>query len=252
MPKHWTKSAPDYLVRAYQNRKIGNGRAILERLLRDERMQSAWAELARHVRTDQQWMRVWSAIAYAKLKSNQATRLHKRRSEERDEYRTLAGKFATLAKKIENGPLDVLTYELWGHEDLAALHIRNDLAALRAADLYEMAEERRCEVAHQILPHWPGAADFLRGLEKCALTLADNAMNKPRPDERSSDNVAARVFVWHLGERFRDIFGKAMLGTLAKIADVTFNRVEMDQQFSKGFVQNVLLGIVKRGVKISR
>ncbi len=231
MAKQWVKTAPKSLILAYENRKIGNGRAILERLLCDERMRTAWTQLAHHSRTDKQWLRVWSVIAYAKKKSNEASRAHKRRSDERDEYRQLSKKFSELATKIENGPLDVLAYELLSQDTLGALHLEN---------LYHMDTQQRVEVAHKILPSWPSASELLRGLEKHAQELAGDAMKKPRADERSSGDIAARTFIWRLGHDFKSIFGNAMLGTLGKIADVIFDSKE---DFSRSFAQNAMKGV---------
>ncbi|MDP2786373.1 MAG: hypothetical protein Q8O38_17535 [Sulfurimicrobium sp.] len=232
MTKQWLKAAPERLVLAFQNREIGNGRALLERLLCDDRMRFAWKEIAPHVQDDQQWIEVWSAIVYAKRKSNQAGRLRKRRSDERDVYRVLANKFSTLAKGIENGPLDVLAYELFPQDVLEALHVR-----------------QRSDVG-RILSCWPGASELLRGLEMRALMLADDAMSKPRADDRGSGNVAARTFVWYLGQDFHTMFGQQMLGTLARITEVTFNS---DEGFNRSFVQSALSGcIAKRGGVILR
>lgn len=233
MTKKWAKNAPDRLVRAYENREIGKGRDLLERLLRDERMKLTWAELARHVRTDQQWLRVWSAIVYAKSESNKAGRLRKQRGAERDDYQALARKFSALARKIENGPRDLLAYELLPQDVLAALHVSN---------LHDMDVIERCDVAHRLLPCWPSAPELLRGLEKFALAQAAHAMDKQRPEERGSGNVAARTFVWYLGQDFRTMFGKPLLGTLAKIADVTFD-VDLDCEFTRSFVQGTLRGV---------
>jgi hypothetical protein len=236
MRSQWAKDAPAHLVRAYQDHEIRNGRVLLGRLLeRRDWITSPWTQLSRRVQTDRQWLRVWSAIAYAKAKSKRAVRMpHKPRSEEHDDYRALAKKFAGLAKKIEDGPLDVLSYELWGQEDWAAL---------QAPDLNEMAAQQRCDAAYQILDHWPSAVDLLHGLEKRALTLAKEAMIKRRPDARSRGDIELRTFVWHLGKEFRLIFGKELLGTLAIIADMAFDRGDEDEPTSRSFVQSVLRGV---------
>lgn len=232
MTRHWLKTAPERLVQAHQNREINNGRVILERLLCDQRMQYAWKELTRQVTTNQQWIDVWLAIAYAKSKSNKANR-RKPRSDERDDYQTLANKCASIANKIENGPLDILAYELFPQDVLKALHIGN---------FHDMDSLQRCDIAHKLLPRWPSAPELLRGLEKYALMLADDAMNKPRADERDSGDVNARIFVWHLGHGFIRIFKKPMHGTLARITDVALDRAP-DKEISRSFVQSVLRGV---------
>ena len=237
MKRRWAKDAPTRLIRAYEDREFSNGRVLLGRLLGkdSEWIKSPWTELSRHVQTDEKWLRVWSAISSAKAKSNKvANSRHKTRAEERDDYQALATKFAELANGIENGPLNVLTYELWEQEDWAALH---------KADLNKMPAEQRCAVAHQLLRHWPSAPDLLRGLERRASMLASDAMKKRRPDARSSGDKELRTFVWHLGQEFSLIFKQQKLGTVMTIAEITFNRVEEHQQLSRSFVQSVLRGV---------
>jgi len=106
-----------------------------------------------------------------------------------------------------------------------------------------MGTEQRINAAHKLQTDWPGAAELLRGLAKKASELAEGAMKKARPDDRSSGDVAARTFVWHLGNDFHAMFGKALLGSLAKIVDVTFNKTGTDEEFSKSVIQNILRGI---------
>ena len=234
MKTKWAKNAPACLIRAYKERKIGNGHNLLGRLLGkdSEWIESPWTQISRHVRSDQQWLRVWTAIAYAKSQSNRALRSRRKtRGDERNEYHALATKFANLANQIENGPLDILTHELWSPEDWAALNVAN---------LNEMDAKERFDAAHQILKYWPSATDLLRGLGNRASTLASDAMTKPRPDERDRGDIEGRVFLWHLAKEFQLIFGKQMLGTLANIANVTFNRVGKSRQFEKSFVQSLL------------
>lgn len=227
MTKGYLKNAPDRLVRAHQNREISNGRSILERLLSDERMRTVWKELAGYNLNDKKWLGVWQAIAWAKFNSNKVNK-RKRRSDERDDLQRLANQFAKLAKMIENGPLDVNAYELLPQSVLDALHIGN---------LHELTVLEQSDVAHRLLPCWPGAAELLCGLERLALKRATRAMTAPRPDERNSGNVEARTFVWFLGQDFRAIFGKPLLGSLATIANVIFNS---DEKFSRSFVQSTL------------
>lgn len=230
MTRNYLKNAPDRLVRAHKNREIGNGRVILEHLLCDERMSTVWKELARYKLNDNRWLEVWRAIAWAKFNSNK-TRKRKRRSDEQGVYRTLADRFAKLAKKIENGPLDVDAYELLPQSILDALHINN---------FHELHVLERSDVAHRLLRCWPVASELLYGLEKLALARANHAMIVPRPDERDSSYVAARTFVWHLGQDFRTIFGNKMMGSLAAITDVIFDG---DATFNRSFVQSALRGV---------
>ena len=231
VPENFLKTAPDRLVRAYQNSEIGNGRVVLKRLLCDLRMKTTWATLARHIKSDRQWLDIWSAIAHAKNQSNKTSKFRKQRSIEVDEFRTLAKKFSMLAMEIKGGPLDVLAYELFPKDVLAALKMEN---------LHNIDHIQRSAVAHRLLPCWPSAPELLNGLAGCSLALATNAKTKPRADERSTGDIAARTFIWHLGQDFRSMFGKPMLGSLAKITNVTFNS---DEAFSRGFVQDVLRGV---------
>jgi len=242
MTTDYLKNAPDRLIRAHRNREIRNGRIILERLLCDERMRTVWKEFARHNLNDEQWLEVWQAISWAKSNSNK-TRNRKKRGDERDDYQMLAQRFAKLAKKIENGPLDVNAYELLPQSILDALHISN---------FHELDVLERSQVARRLLPCWPAASELLYGLEMLALARAVHAMEVPRPDKRDSGKVAARTFVWYLGQEFQlhTMFGKQMLGSLRTITNVIFNG---DEEFSRSFVQNALRGcIAKRGAAIVR
>ena len=230
MNTQWVKNAPERLVLAYENRENGPGRVLLERLLRDDRMRLVWAELARHVKTKHGWIKVWSAIASAKARSNKA-KLHKRRSDERDKYVGQAAKFASLAKEIENGLLDVPAYNLFPQDVLTILG---------APDFHVKDAMQRDAAAHQILHCWPTAPEILRGMERCALAQADEEMKNPRAVTRGRGNIVARTFVWNLGQEFQYMFGHAMLGTLATIADVI---LQTDQPITKGFVQSALKGV---------
>jgi hypothetical protein len=225
------EGAPDRLIRAYQKNEMRAGRVILGRLLTDDRMLTVWTELSRYVKDDRQWLLIWRAIANAKSMSNKESRLRKSRGDERDDYVKLAGKFEALAKKIKKGPLDVLAYELLPQDVLAALNVTN---------FDEMDVLQRSNVAHQLLRCWPSAPELLRGLATLSVTLSKEAMTKPRADERSRGDVAARIFVRHLGCEFHSMFGRKMLGTLAKIADTTLNRKE---ELSRSFVQSALRGV---------
>lgn len=231
VPENFLKTAPDRLVRAYQNSEIGNGRVVLKRLLCDLRMKTTWATLARHIKSDRQWLDVWSAIAHSKNQSNKISKFRKQRSIEVDEFRTLAKKFSILAMKIKGGPLDGLAYELFPEDVLAALNMEN---------LHNIDQLQRSAIAHRLLPCWPSASELLNGLERCSLALATNAMIKPRADERNTGNIAARAFIWHLGPDFNSIFGNNMLGSLRQITDVIFNSKD---GFSKDFVRSALNGI---------
>jgi len=240
MSKLWVKNAPEPLILALESGDINAGRNILERLLRDNRMALAWSVLARKIQGDEKkWLRVWHAIANAKSESNRASRSRTRRSDERDRYNALAGRFAALAKKIENGPLDVLAYDLLSQDSLDALHIPS---------LHRLNSLHRAEIAHKIMADWPSAPELLRGLEKLALTVAGDSMDKLRPDERSSGDVQARIFIHHLGSDFWALFQSHLLGTLGKIADVTLQR---SQDIDRSFVQRSVKGVSpKRGSKI--
>lgn len=237
MTKRWIKTAPARLVRAFENHEIGNGRPILKRLLSDSRMQTKWPTLVRYMQKQgwdgdsNQWLKIWGAIASAKYQSNKASRVRKRRTDIRDDYAKLADDFAALGKKIGrvNNPMDVLIYQLFPEDIWGALN----LAKLNGLDPLE-----RDEIAHNLLPCWPSASEILYGLSSLASQLAQDAMGTPRPDERGSGNVAARVFVWHVGNDFRALFGNALYGTLAEIANVTFNF--HDDGLTKKTVEQIL------------
>jgi hypothetical protein len=130
--------------------------------------------------------------------------------------------------------MDVLAYEVFPQDVMDALQVRN---------WNDMDTTARCEAAHLLMPSWPSAPEILRGLEQLAERLAHEAMSKPRPDKRDRGDVEARTFIWYLGTDFHRMFGKALNGTLGKIADVTFNSLEADRQYTRSFVQTALKGV---------
>lgn len=237
MAKRWIKTAPARLIRAFENHEIRNGRQILERLLSDSRMQTTWPTLVRYMQKQgcdgdsNQWLKIWGAIASAKHQSNKAKKTRKWRTDIRDKYAKLAHESAALGKKIGgvNNPMDVLIYQLFPEDIWGALGLAN---------LNGLDPLKRDEIAHTLLPCWPSASEILHGLTNLASQLARDAMETPRPDERKSGDVNARVFVWHVGNDFRALFGNALYGTLAAITNVTFNY--SDNGLSRKNVEQIL------------
>lgn len=233
-------AAPACLVRADEEGRLGRDRQkFLRRLLASAEMDGAWRELGsaidewrehhNNAEPDDGWFRVWSLITYAVHQSNQ-TKRRKLRSVERKQYQALADRFAVLARDIGNGPLDVLAYHLLPPDNLAALGLR---------DWQGMDSLERDAAAHKLLNIWPSASEILTGLASLAQKLSDDAMTRPRPDDRSRGRPYVRAFVWSLGNDFKAMFGTPMLGTVANIANAA---LALDEQISKGFVQEVLRG----------
>lgn len=232
----YVSTAPQFLIQAYTTRQIGQCRELLAPLLCSNLMKTTWRELARHVARDQQWFAVWNAIAYAYGKSKKAADNRKWRSDERDEYKNLAGQFTRLANKIEttNNPLDVLVYELFPQDVLSALN---------AGELNYIGPLERSYIAHRLLPCWPSTSELLHGMAAKAQALADEAIMKPRPDVRKRGGIKERVFAWHLGGRFQELFGKPMLGTVASITAKVFPASRT--AITKSWVQ----GVMRRGYR---
>jgi len=200
-------------------------------MLQDERMESAWPQLAKRVEKDADWQKVWGAIvcAYGESKKSKKRKL---RTDSRDEYQALARKFSALAKKIENGRLDVPAYELLPQDVCNALHI---------PDFHTLDDLTRAAVAHDLLIEWPTASELLCGLGSCAQRLADEAMKEYRPGDRVGKKLAARLFVAYLGKQFKYLFKEPLLGTIAKITNVALDPDEkLEYAYDRGFVQSVL------------
>lgn len=227
----WLKTAPRYLIDAYESGRIGKGRPLLAKLLRDKRMGTTWTELTRHIKRDEQWGIVWASICSAKGESNAARLKHITRKDKRDKYRSVASRIKKLSKEVDTWRLNVPGYDLFPQEVFVALGV---------PQLHEMHPLERDTEAHKVLATWPYTLELLSGLEKCALIKAGEAMTEPRPDVQQAGNRAARVFVCRLGKDFQYHFGLKLLGSIATITNVAF---DADEKFSKSFVQGVLKGV---------
>jgi hypothetical protein len=222
--KRWGEGAPAHLIRLYESGKVGSGRVVLKRLLSAPQMKDTWCYLARKVRTDQDWGRVWGSIAYAKLKSSEVRRAQVTRSAERASHLKIASAARVLAGLIgtNNNPLDVLAYRLFPADVLAALHV---------ADLNDRPPPDRDAAAHRLLPCWPSASELLEGLAALAEGLAKDAMTRPRPVARQRGDPVVRTFAWHLGKDFKMRYDESMYGTVASIASALFVGVPVTTEF---------------------
>jgi hypothetical protein len=206
------KTAPEVLIKAYTEGVINNGRGHLYRLLTMGVMSNAWQLLEPKAGVDPQahWLRVWTAIAFAKHQSGLSKR-RARRGDLRDQYAAVAGAAERLAQRIEGGPLDVLAFNLLPDDVLDALGV---------PDFLQLSLIERSAVAGRLLRVWPSAAELLRGLARVAEGQAAEEMQRPRADDRATGDVAKRVFVATLTEEFRHIFGAPKPPAIETIAGV--------------------------------
>ena len=237
--QNFLSSAPIILVREYQENRSFPGRPILGNLLRDQRMRKTWNALAGKVKNDRQWQRVWAHIRFAKHMSNLAKKkTHRSRKYNHDEFEQLAGAAERLARKVERCGVDhLLAYEVFPQEVMSALQVGN---------FRELDRHKRSGVAHRLLDCWPTVQEMLLELESRSREHAEAAMNDARPDERTTGDIDARFFAWHLGQDFKNEFDQPLYQHVANITNVALN---FDDKITAGAVRNVLKrqGVVKSG-----
>jgi hypothetical protein len=220
------RSAPEYLVDAYKTRYIKVGRSLVKRLLEDSRMLHGWPEIIKAIESkngNYEWWyrRITNSIAHAKRKSETLT-TRRTRGEERDQYLKIADDFDSIIQRITDKPLNVPSIELLD-EEIQSIFTTGEI------DVF----------------NYVYTPELLQGMARLARKLADNAMNKSRPDERveasgkktPKQRPEERMFVWHLSKDFKTYFDKSMYGTTAKIANVVFDTTD-NNEITKEFVRS--------------
>jgi hypothetical protein len=241
-PLKWVETAPKRLVCAYEDKdRVISGRQLLGRLLSEPTMKSVWKELAINVgERDHLWIPIFSDILCAKALSNKKRPTHRTRRDMRDKYEAMATKITQISTELDTLKLNVPAYDLFPQDVLETLGV---------PDLHNLYGLKRGAEADKVMTCWPTTVELLNGLVRCAKMRADQSMIEKRPDERSTGNVAARVFVMSLGEDFKYRFGDYLIGTIAAITSVA---LETDGGFDKVFVQGVLKNKAKVASTIAR
>jgi hypothetical protein len=218
----YVQSAPRTLI-AFHRRSTGSGRDLLGRLLSDDCMQRPWRVLERRIKNEHDFIRLWSDIRSAVLRSRRPL---PGRSAVRDAYLEIAEHTRRLAETIKSGPLDVLAFELFSLEDIRLLGI---------SDWPEEDALQRNERAHTLLSHWPSSVDLLCGLAYQAEKQAVNAMQSARPVERKTRDSQAIFLARVIATNFRRRFGQPLYGTVAGIVQVIIRK-----PVTKAFVQRAV------------
>jgi hypothetical protein len=248
--------APRVLIRWYEHPNPFRYKETMRRLLTDRRMTRTWQEIGKRMLkspkikhskrlskdswrnsdlmaeqlmfVDRQYFHLWEAIVQALQKS--ATR-EPSRGTKREYFLCIAKNANRLARDIANGPLDQLTYEFFKDDD-AFLAFKT-----RKWSVQECEARRR--IAYRKLKHWPSLTDLLMAVEKAAQRHAREATTEPRIVDRVRQNQQANHFIRYLAVYFREHFKGPMLGSLANIASVVFNKPAADS-FTKEFGKRAL------------
>lgn len=211
-------TAPSVLVVLHG--RIGVGKDILGRLLTDRRMRRSWTTLSRHISRDAQWEQLWREIVYALMSAKKQKR--GRRIKTRDSYLRIMRASRALATSIENGPLDLLAYEVFP-EDVMRIN--------RVPDWKILDSLGRSQEAFRLLRDWPSVPEMLRELATRATVLATQAMRNPALVDHLTRDSSTIAFARALADYFSARFEQPLYGTVSRIASVVF-----DREVSKSFV----------------
>ncbi|MFL9610158.1 hypothetical protein ACKF11_08750 [Methylobacillus sp. Pita2] len=218
----YSEHAPNVLVKKYSEVRRFPGKVILGRLLNveDENMNKAWIALGKHLKSEKDWLELWSWICHAKLKSQKMPR--ENREDIKRDLLNLSEKLNLLAGKVRKSEdLDVPAYMLLDDDELTILGMEK-LHSLHVVD--------RDSLARNVLHYWPSASGLLEGLAKLAKDKAGKVMSKTGAVRKSIGNPQQREFIVCLGNYFlmaRRADGTTMIGQplnahLASIANVVF------------------------------
>jgi hypothetical protein len=216
-------TAPPTLIDWHQRHLINKGRDILERLLTDPHMSTAWVKLAKKINTDDEWQRLFQEIIYIKHQAIHILPTRGRKSklkeikeftraEKHEYFLKISEQARRLANTLQGGPLDLLAYEFFPADVMSILGVPN-WSQLDTS-------EGRVNAGHSILPIWPSLPELLMGLEAQAKTLAEEANTEMRYVERIKGKAEKRYFVLGLADYFRQQFGKPMASEVTDIATI--------------------------------
>jgi len=204
----YLQSAPEPLVKLHREKKINNGRDILERLLTDPAMNNTWRALGRKITDRKGWEALFKEIVFI---SRQAKRRLPSRRATRDSFSDIAIQARKLAKSIVGGRLDRLAYELFSADTMAVIG---------APDWSDRDAMQRSAFAHSLVPVWPSFSDLLRELEAQAGQLAERAMTERRLVERNKHKPEALYFARALTAYCIDEFASPLCRPVTDIATV--------------------------------
>jgi hypothetical protein len=229
-------SAPQDLVIAHRERKIGKGYRQLELLVTLPDMERAWKQLSKRAKPGDTayGMRLFSEIVtILQHLSRRTVRL--RRADERSTLLAFAKQAQDLASLIEhgpfrkqgeNGPFNKQVYEYFPAEVMEI----NGLPDWRT-----QTGITRSAWAYDVLPAWPSLPEVLRELAVQVEKQANDAMNRPRLVERQrdSEDYRQRYFVRALTAYFVKEYGSPLYGTTAYIASAVLDTVLTKEEVEK-------------------
>jgi hypothetical protein len=243
------KNAPPVLTKLYQTRSeytgqfvLGITRPLLGKLITDKKMKRAWNTIAKVLRADEDYNRLFKAII-------EAMRLARRgivsQIDRRERYERIA-KYARQLVELINEPSRPLHdgSGYGGELDLQAYEfLPNDVACILGAPSWEtMKADQRSKWAYSVLREWPTLVDILNELAvKAEEKAKERLLNRRRSrselgqdtEEQISIKTTARLFSCYLDDELLKI-NCTLEGTatLRAIASLAYN-VDVDSDILK-------------------
>lgn len=231
-------SAPARLVHLHRERKVTNGRALLERLVTGSSLGTgarndltkAWTSLDEELGTDAKCDRLWGEITYLYRQSRCSPLSAAKRKSELEAIASLA---RTLRKKVDgDGDLDSLIHGYFDPESMLINGIP-DWGRLDSTD--------RARAAAPLLVVWPSLVEVLEELERRATGLADSSSIKRRARQPTRRVDSAAYFAVQLSGYFRTTAGRPHHAAVVALTQAAFKRM-LEPNFAKKAEENARRG----------
>lgn len=224
--REYIRLAPKSLIDLYESGTVHNGKLLLYKLITDYDMNNAWNELSKRVSSDKDWEEIFNLIRYAKLKSNQISRV-KSDTEIKSDYVRLSKKLESLSSEIKDTIFDIRAYDFFSDEVL----FMNGLGHINKLDSLD-----RYSAASKILKYWPTSSELLQDMSKKIRDEVDKVSFELRSSRKQNESFKEREFIFTLARSFEKKFNANLYGTIAYIATAVFQKV-----FDKDTVKKILI-----------
>jgi hypothetical protein len=243
------KNAPPVLIKLYQTRSkytgqfvLGIRRSLLGKLISDRKMKRPWNTIAKLLRADEDYIKLFKAIIEAMRLSRRGIPSLTARRERYERVETYARQLVQLIE-VPNRPFhDSSGYR--GELDLQAYEfLPQDVANILGAPSWEtMNTDQRSQWAYSLLREWPTLVDLLNELAVKAVEKAkEDVPNRRRSrselgqetEEEISIKTKARLFSCYLDDELLKMNCRLKgTATLRAIASVVYD-IDIDSEVLK-------------------
>lgn len=225
----------------------GQAKGLLGSILSDPRMSIVWTRLARQIKEDVEWLRLWQEIKNAIFVAN-LKRKPKRASEEAADLKWIAMRATELARVIEiergagyKGFFDFDCHQFCP-DDVMRINGIQEWSSLDSMAQYAAASE--------VMRTWPKMAELLDGLALRALARANEVKTKRTVlrDKGDKGRWSETMFVRMLHQHLSRFTWNRVDSIYASIATIT--NLAIEARFIKTKIpEEITAQLVRKAIK---